>query len=108
MLRRDGNEKEVAKNIHTLKFLTSYIEDKDYLISLLNEAIDGILQYKDDVTNMFYQIVDKKSVSYLVPKKLKENIFCFSRTLKGALSKSTLILFLVSFLTFTVSIIAPP
>ena len=32
------DEKEVAKNIHTLKFLTSYIEDKDYLILIFNKV----------------------------------------------------------------------
>jgi len=32
------DEKEVAKNIHNLKFLTSYIEDKDYLILIFNKV----------------------------------------------------------------------
>jgi hypothetical protein len=32
------DEKEVAKNIHTLKFLTSYIEDRDYLILIFNKV----------------------------------------------------------------------
>lgn len=32
------DEAEVAKNIHTLKFLTSYIEDKDYLILIFNKV----------------------------------------------------------------------
>ena len=32
------DENEVAKNIHTLKFLTSYIEDKDYLILIFNKV----------------------------------------------------------------------
>ena len=32
------DEKEVAKNIHSLKFLTSYIEDKDYLILIFNKV----------------------------------------------------------------------
>jgi len=31
-------EKEVAKNTHSLKFLTSYIEDKDYLILIFNKV----------------------------------------------------------------------
>ena len=34
-------------------------EDKEYLKGLLKEALDGINNYKDPVTNMFYQIVDK-------------------------------------------------
>ena len=32
------DENEVAKNIHTLKFLTSYIEDNDYLILIFNKV----------------------------------------------------------------------
>lgn len=32
------DEQEVAKNIHNLKFLTSYIEDKDYLILIFNKV----------------------------------------------------------------------
>ena len=32
------DKKEVAKNIHNLKFLTSYIEDKDYLILIFNKV----------------------------------------------------------------------
>ena len=32
------DEKEVAKNVHNLKFLTSYIEDKDYLILIFNKV----------------------------------------------------------------------
>lgn len=32
------DEKEVAKNIHNLKFLTSYIEDKDYIILIFNKV----------------------------------------------------------------------
>lgn len=32
------DEQEVAKNTHTLKFLTSYIEDKDYLILVFNKV----------------------------------------------------------------------
>lgn len=32
------DENEVAKNIHSLKFLTSYIEDKDYLILIFNKV----------------------------------------------------------------------
>ena len=32
------DEKEVAKNIHNLKFLTSYIEDQHYLILIFNKV----------------------------------------------------------------------
>lgn len=32
------DEQEVVKNMHSLKFLTSYIEDKDYLILIFNKV----------------------------------------------------------------------
>ena len=35
----------------------------DYLKDIYKEAIDGILLYKDNDTNMFYQVVDKKGES---------------------------------------------
>lgn len=38
-------------------------EDRDFLKDLLKEAVDGILPYKDEGTNMFYQLVDKQEVS---------------------------------------------
>lgn len=42
-------------------------EDKDYLKHLLNEAIEGILQYQDSKSGMFYQIIDKGPIVYEVP-----------------------------------------
>ena len=42
-------------------------ENKEYLISLLDEALDGIIKYIDDDTKMFYQLIDKKNQSFLVP-----------------------------------------
>ncbi len=33
--------------------------NKDYLISLLNEAVEGIIKYQDSETKMFYQLIDK-------------------------------------------------
>ncbi|MFV0342443.1 MAG: glycoside hydrolase family 105 protein [Anaerocolumna sp.] len=36
---------------------------KDFLKDLLQEAVDGILPYKDAKTNMFYQLVDRTDIS---------------------------------------------
>lgn len=44
-------------------------ENKEYLKGLLNEAIEGILQYKDEKTNMFYQLIDQGPTAYVVPKE---------------------------------------
>ncbi len=40
--------------------------NKNYLISLLKEAIDGILLYQDERSSMFYQLVDKGPTLYFV------------------------------------------
>lgn len=37
-------------------------EGYQYLVDLLNEAIDGILQYQDENTKMFYQVIDRADV----------------------------------------------
>ncbi|MBQ3253352.1 MAG: glycoside hydrolase family 88 protein [Acholeplasmatales bacterium] len=42
-------------------------DNKKYLNSLLQEALDGILKYQDSKTNMFYQIIDKPDLEILVP-----------------------------------------
>lgn len=49
-------------------------EDKEYLISLLKEAVDGILLYQDSDSKMFYQIVDKDAIAYLVPARYLEKL----------------------------------
>ncbi|MDE6660816.1 MAG: glycoside hydrolase family 88 protein [Anaeroplasmataceae bacterium] len=43
-------------------------DNKEYLKALLVEAVEGILQYKDAKTNMFYQLVDKGPTAYVVSK----------------------------------------
>ena len=37
-------------------------EGYQYLVDLLNEAIEGILQYQDEKTKMFYQVIDRADV----------------------------------------------
>ncbi|MDE6407298.1 MAG: glycoside hydrolase family 88 protein, partial [Anaeroplasmataceae bacterium] len=44
-------------------------DNKEYLKGLLVEAVEGILQYKDEKTNMFYQLVDKGPTLYVVSKE---------------------------------------
>ncbi|MDE7106302.1 MAG: glycoside hydrolase family 88 protein, partial [Anaeroplasmataceae bacterium] len=44
-------------------------DNKEYLKNLLVEAVEGILQYKDEKTNMFYQLVDKGPTVYAVHKE---------------------------------------
>lgn len=41
--------------------------EKQYLIDLLKEALDGILQYQDTESKMFYQVIDKKNITVTVP-----------------------------------------
>lgn len=41
-------------------------EAKEYLKGLLDEALEGLLSYKDEKTNMFYQVVDKGPTAYCV------------------------------------------
>lgn len=50
-------------------------DDKDYLISLLKEALDGILQYQDKNTKMFYQLVDKGNITVKVPANYLLNLY---------------------------------
>lgn len=44
--------------------------NKEYLIGLLKEALDGIMQYQDYYTKMFYQIIDKPNLCILVPAQM--------------------------------------
>lgn len=44
-------------------------EEKEYLHTLLEEAIEGILQYQDKTTKMFYQLIDKGANAYFVSKE---------------------------------------
>ncbi len=43
--------------------------NKDYLISLLNEALTNILKYQDSESKMFYQLIDQENKSFTVAKK---------------------------------------
>ena len=45
-----------------------------YLISLLNEALQGILIYKDQQTNMFYQLIDLGPTGFTVPKSYLQGL----------------------------------
>ncbi|MGM9970534.1 MAG: glycoside hydrolase family 105 protein [Anaeroplasma sp.] len=43
--------------------------DKVYLINLLQEAVDGLLQYQDKATKMFYQVIDQGPKEFIVPAR---------------------------------------
>lgn len=49
-------------------------EEKNYLLELLEEALTGILQYQDETTHMFYQLVDKGPNAFLVHKEYLTNL----------------------------------
>jgi len=42
-------------------------ENKTYLKGLLGEALEGVLEYQDSSTKMFYQLVDKGNTTIKVP-----------------------------------------
>ncbi len=41
-------------------------ENKEYLIDLLDEALDGLMPYMDTESKMFYQLIDKGDQEFLV------------------------------------------
>ena len=54
-----------------------YIKDeevKTYLISLLNEALKGILKYRDEESKMFYQLIDRGYEKFYVESYYFENL----------------------------------
>lgn len=72
-----------------------YFDDganRDYLISLLSEAINGILRYQDKSTGMFYQIIDKMKYSVNVPyeyfKSLKNDKYTQDTIVENYLESS--------------------
>lgn len=49
-------------------------ENKDYLTSLLKEALQGILLYQDSKTKLFYQVIDQGPNGFMVPKKYLQGL----------------------------------
>lgn len=49
-------------------------ESKAYLIDILKEALEGIMQYKDEKTHMFYQLVDQGATAFLVQKEYLDSL----------------------------------
>ena len=49
-------------------------ENKEYLISLLVEALEGILQYQDQESKMFYQLIDQGPISVYVDASYFANL----------------------------------
>ena len=50
-----------------LEYVPSDNTNRQYFVDLYKEAIDGILQYKDSESNMFYQVIDKAGQRAFVP-----------------------------------------
>ena len=50
-----------------LEYVPANNINREYFVNLYKETIDGILQYKDSETNMFYQVLDRKGEGALVP-----------------------------------------
>lgn len=48
--------------------------NKEYLKGLLKEAIEGLMQYQDSTSKMFYQVIDKKNIKVTVPAKYLEGL----------------------------------
>lgn len=49
-------------------------EEKTYLINLLKEGLDGILQYQDQESKMFYQVVDQGPITVNVDYSYLEGL----------------------------------
>lgn len=48
--------------------------NKDYLLSILKEGIDGVLQYQDKNTKLFYQLIDLGDKSFTVKASYLESL----------------------------------
>ena len=57
----------------SIEYIKDY-EVKSYLKLLLKEAIEGILQYRDEESKMFYQLVDRGVYKFLVTSKYLEGL----------------------------------
>ena len=80
---------------------------------------DELIKYLDKITEPKILVMYGYKITYEIPKrstnlkrtntalfkKVRETYFCLNLSQNGALSKSTLILFLVSFLTLIFSIV---
>ena len=51
-----------------------YGEERDYLISLLKEGLEGVLQYQDQESKMFYQVVDQGPITVTVDASYLEGL----------------------------------
>lgn len=64
-------------------------KNRDYILGLLNEAVNGILKYIDKDYNMFYQLVDLGKITHNVKayylEGLKNKNYCVDGTYKDTL-----------------------
>ncbi len=67
-------------------------ENKEYLKGLLKEALEGILQYQDEDSKLFFQLVDLGKTAVIVPyeylKSLKNTSYTKDSVIKNYLESS--------------------
>ena len=67
-------------------------DNKDYLINLLEEAIKGLLDYQENNTKLFYQLIDKGNTIYYVDYSYFEGLnnknYYYSSYVKNYLESS--------------------
>lgn len=86
-----------------LEYIPENNSNREYFVNLYKETIDGILQYKDSETNMFYQVLDKPGESALVQyikylKPLKNPMYTENSNISNYLESSGSSLFAYSIL----------
>ncbi|MBQ9899524.1 MAG: glycoside hydrolase family 88 protein [Acholeplasmatales bacterium] len=86
-----------------LEYIPENNSNREYFVNLYKETIDGILQYKDSETNMFYQVLDKPGESALVQyikylKPLKNTMYTENSNISNYLESSGSSLFAYSIL----------
>ena len=86
-----------------LEYIPENNSNREYFVNLYKETIDGILQYKDSETNMFYQVLDKPGESALVEyikylKPLKNTMYTKDSNISNYLESSGSSLFAYSIL----------
>ena len=57
----------IASLIDVIEKVPENDDNRIYFINLFKEAIDGVLQYKDESSNMFYQVLDRGGEGTIVP-----------------------------------------
>ena len=59
----------IASLIDVIEKVPENDDNRTYFINLFKEAIEGVLQYKEPKSNMFYQVLDRGGEGTIVPYK---------------------------------------